>query len=539
MKHRLTIARFTFRQMLRGAVIFSVLIGLLTIVQGIGLQEAFPSQAERTKLVTVLGANPTIGLFYGEAQHADTPAGYMYYRDGVVSTLVAGIWGLLFATRMFRGQEDDGRSEMLLSGPTTISRMGTEIILGTLGGIAVAFLILTAIITASGTLDYIGLSISQSAYFAFALTINAVVFAALGALTSQLADTRRKAIILGVIPLVILALMRSIGNTVSDLYWLKNFTPFGWIDQMHPVYDHKPLWILPLVITPIILASLAVWISSRRDLGSSVLQAKDKAKSHFLLLGSSIGLSFRQTRGVMLAWFIGTLSMAIMLATLTQSAVDAFRGEATATQIIQSLGGDGPTLEETFISVGSMLVVLMLMAMVIWGVGNMRGEEAKGLLDNLLVRRVSRNRWLIGRVLLLVVAATVFCIIANLTTWAIAQYQDIDISLHTMLLDGLNLLAPVIVMLGLGVALFGVIPRLATWILYALLAWSFIEQVIVAIVSDETTKNILNSTSLLQPIALVPAQAVDWTQFWQVTACGLALLFVGFFAFSRRDLVSE
>ncbi len=539
MKHRLTIARFTFRQMLRGAIIFAIAIGLITVLQGVGLEMAFPNQAERTKLVTVLGANPTIGLFYGEAEHADTPAGYMYYRDGVVSMLVASLWGLLFATRMFRGQEEDGRSELLLSGPTTQLRMSIEILLGILGGIFVALLILTGIIAASGTLDYIGLSLGESAYLALALTINAIVFASVGALASQLADTRRKAILIGVIPLTVFMLMRSIGNVAGDLYWLKNYTPMGWVDQMHPVYNHEPIWLLPLVVTPLVLAIVSIWLSSQRDLGSSVLKIKDRSKSHFALMRSSLGLSFRQTRGVMLAWGAGALLFSGVISSLTKSAVDTFRGEEAATTIIQSLGGNGPSLEETFISVGSMITVLLLMAMVVWGIGSMRNEEAKGLLDNLLVRKVSRSRWLAGRVLLLALASVLFCIAANLTTWAIAGYQDIDLSLSTMVLGGLNLLGPVAVMLGLGVALFAVVPRLATWFLYALLAWSFLEQVITSIVSDDKTKDILNSTSLLQPMSMVPAQTVDWMQFWQLIACATGLLLIGFLAFSRRDLQNE
>lgn len=539
MKYNLTTARFTFRQMLRSAIIFSITIGLLAVIQGVGLHQAFPNQAERTKLVTVLGVNPTIGLFYGEPAHADTPAGYMFYRDGVVSVLVASIWGLLFATRMFRGQEEDGRSELLLSGPTTQPRMSLEILLGILGGIVVAFLILFAIIASAGTLDYINLSLGQSAYFALALVINVAVFASLGALTSQLADTRRKAILIGVIPLVIFMIMRSIGNIVDGLYWLKNFTPMGWIDRMHPVYDHKPEWVLPLIGLSVVFASASIWLSSRRDLGASILRAKEYSKSHFRLLGSSLGFSFRQTRGVMLAWAVGSVVIGVVIASLTKAAVDAFRGVPQATKIIQSLGGNGPTLEETFISVGAILTALMLMAMIIWGVGNMRSEEAKGLLDNLLVRKVSRSRWLIGRVLLLIVGAGVVCIITNIVIWSIAQYQNIDISLKIMIVDGLNLLAPVVIMLGLGVALFGLIPRVATWLLYALLGWSFIEQIITSIITDETTKNILNSTSMLQFVALVPAQAVDWVQFWQLIAFGIALLVVGMLAFSRRDLQSE
>lgn len=539
MSSRLTIARFTFRQMLRGAIIFAIAIGIVTVIQGVGLEMAFPSQAERTKLVTVLGANPTIGLFYGEADHADTPAGYMYYRDGVVSMLVASLWGLLFATRMFRGQEEDGRSELLLSGPTTQLRMSIEILLGILGGIFVALFILTGIIAASGTLDYIGLSVGESAYLALALTINAVVFASVGALTSQLADTRRKAILIGVIPLVIFMLMRSIGNIVGDLYWLKNFTPMGWVDQMHPVFDHEPIWLLPLVISPLILAIVSIWLSSQRDLGSSVLNIKDRSKSHFALMHSSLGLSFRQTRGVTLAWGTGVLLFSIVISSLTKSAVDSFRGEETATNIIQSLGGNGPSLEETFISVGSMIIVLFLMAMVVWGIGSIRNEEAKGLLDNLLVRKISRSRWLAGRVFLLALASILLCTAANLTIWVIAGYQDIELSLNTMVLGGLNLLGPVAVMLGLGIALFGIIPRLATWFLYALLAWSFLEQVITSIVSNDRTKDILNSTSLLQPMSMVPAQTIDWIQFWQLIVCAAGLLLIGFLAFSRRDLQNE
>lgn len=541
MKLPLVNARFVFRQMRRGILLFVIAVSLLATLQSIGLQASMPDPVERKKLITALGANPTIDLLYGETTLTYTPAGYMYYRSGVMCMLIASLWGLMFATRMFRGQEEDGRTELLLTGSTTQGRHTFETLLGIFSGIFVAFLLLFAVVSLIGSQDYVGLGTSESAYFAFAMVVNVAFFAAVGALTSQLVETRRKAILFGAIPLAIFFVMRSIGNVADSLYWLKNYTPFGWVDQMHPIYDHQPMWIVPFVIIIPLLCATSIWLASTRDLGDSLIRAKEFAKPKFALLKSSLGMSFRLTRGVLLSWLVGTVALGVMVASIAQTAADALKnsGSSELTQTVQSLSQGGLDVAASFVAVGGMFSALLIMAMIAWGVGNMRNEEAKQLLENFVVRKVSRTRWLLGRVSILAMASIITCVITSIAVWYTARAQGIDIDFKTMVVDGLNILAPVAVVLGLGVAMFGVLPRIATWILYALLGWSFVAQMIAAIIKDRTTSDILSSTSILQPMSLVPVATVDWTQFWLLIIGALALLILGFFAFSRRDLLSE
>ena len=133
----------------------------------------------------------------------------------------------------------------------------------------------------------------------------------------------------------------------------------------------------------------------------------------------------------------------------------------------------------------------------------------------------------------------VICLSANLATWWVAKQQGIDIELGTLLVDGLNIMAPISLVLGLGVAIFGIAPRLATWVLYFLIAWSFVTQMITALLDDKTASDIVSSTSLLQSIALVPVDSPDWKQFWLYIAAALALYVVGIIGFSQRDIESE
>lgn len=541
MKLPLVNARFVFRQMRRGIVLFAIAISLLATLQSVGLQVSMPNIEERKQLITALDANPTINLLYGETTLTYTPAGYMYYRSGVMCMLIASLWGLMFATRIFRGQEEDGRTELLLTGSTTHGRYTFETLLGIFSGIAVAFLLVLTAVSAIGSQDYVGLDLGESAYFTLAMVINVAFFAAVGALTSQLVETRRKAILFGAIPLAIFFVMRSIGNVADSLYWLKNYTPFGWVDQMHPIYNHQPIWILPFAITIPLLCILSIWLASNRDLGDSLLRAKEFAKPKLALLRSSLGMSFRMSRGVLFSWLAGTIAMGIMIASIAQTASDALKdsNDSELTRTIQALSQGGVDIAESFVAVSGMFSALLIMAMLAWGIGSIRNEEAKQLLENLAVRNVSRSRWLFGRVLILTIASVVTCIITSIAVWYTARTQGIEIDFSTMVVDGLNILAPVGVFLGLGVAMFGVLPRIATWILYALLGWSFVAQMIAAIIKDQKTQDILNSTSILQPMSLVPVATVDWKQFWLLIVGALALLIIGFFAFSRRDLINE
>ena len=101
-----------------------------------------------------------------------------------------------------------------------------------------------------------------------------------------------------------------------------------------------------------------------------------------------------------------------------------------------------------------------------------------------------------------------------------------------MVQAGLNVAAPALLVLGVGTLLYGLVPRLAVPILYGLVLWSFVVQLIGSTI---TTNHWLLDTSVLTHLGPVPATALDWAAVaW--LALGVVTALAGFVAFDRRDL---
>src|SRR5882672_5179510 len=104
-------------------------------------------------------------------------------------------------TKLLRGQEDEGRWELLLSGQVTSAQAVWSTLRGWLAGAAVVWAICAALVALVGHSVDIAVSVRASCYFALVVVAMAVLFAAIGALTSQLAASRRRATVYGLLPL--------------------------------------------------------------------------------------------------------------------------------------------------------------------------------------------------------------------------------------------------------------------------------------------------------------------------------------------------
>ncbi len=532
------ISRFTFRHTLRGAIIFGLFAGLENIAQAFGIVAAYPTAAQRVQVVHDLSSNPALGLLYGEPHgNIASAAGYMVYRTSMLLAVVAGVWGLLAATRMLRGQEEDGRWELLLTGSTTAARATRDTLRGFGMTIGVAYVLTVLIIAGAGSSSKVQVSLLGGLYYGLALLASAVLFAAVGALTSQLAATRRRAVLYGLLLLLVCYALRAIGNVASSLVWLKDITPFGWIDHLRPLNDSQPMWLLPLGVMAVLCTAVALFIAGRRDLGNSVIADKATARPHLWLLHMPLGLSLRTSRGVLLSWLLGSLLMSVVVASIAKTAAQSLVGTSSVSGAIAKLSGSATAnLEMAFLSISGYLVATILMVMVITGLGSVREEEVRGRLDNFLVGTVSRTRWLSGRLLLLTSASLTICLLSSLAVWLVAVTQQIQVDPVKLMFGGLNVLGPVCLILGVGTLLYGLWPRLTTTVLYAWLAWSFTADIVASVIT--LNKAVLN-TSLLHQIALTPAADPNWSTFAIVSLSGLVLMAVGLLAFQRRDLAAE
>ncbi|MFZ0059350.1 MAG: hypothetical protein WAL35_04825, partial [Acidimicrobiales bacterium] len=148
-------------------------------------EKAYPSAASRLSLARTVQNNYGLQGLYGVARRVDTVGGFTTWRVTWMLGLLAGAWGLLSCTRVLRGEEQDGRRELVLSGAITARG-------ALLADLAVlASLLLGSFAVYGASLAAAGLP-AGGAFVAAAGTLGVgAFFAGAGAVTSQLFADRR------------------------------------------------------------------------------------------------------------------------------------------------------------------------------------------------------------------------------------------------------------------------------------------------------------------------------------------------------------
>jgi putative exporter of polyketide antibiotics len=165
----------------------------------------------------------------------------------------------------------------------------------------------------------------------------------------------------------------------------------------------------------------------------------------------------------------------------------------------------------------------------------MRSEEADGHLDHLLARPLDRRAWLAGRLGFGAVFIFAAALATGLAAWAGIASGPGGLGLGPVLEAGLNLVPPALLILGLGTLLLGVAPRLAMPLLYALVLWSFLMEIVGTSI---TSSQWLLDTALFTHVGPVPATSLDWPAMGIFTGLGLIAALAGLAAFARRDLAA-
>lgn len=528
--------RHGFLQTFRGALIIGLLIGLMMGAQGAAYAAAYPDQHSRDTIVASLKGAPGLGFLAGEIANAGTPASYAIYKSIAVTTLIAGIWGLMATTRLLRGQEEDGQLEQIVAGRTTKLSASSHLLIGFGYSLLLAFIIAWALIATLGMDPQVKLSTGGAFYMTVASLLPAIFFGALGVLTSQLAVTRGRALSYALVPLLILYAIRGAANSIADWDWIKQWTPFGWSDLLNPVLDPHPAWILPTAIFGVIFIASGLYFAGRRDLGTSMLPQTQDARSHFYLLGSSVQLALRQSIGSFIWWLIGTLAFTGMLAAIAETGTKILESSPSAAAIFSKLGNTHSDLVITFLSFGGLFTTIILLVMAAVYLGSARRDEAKGYLDSMLVQPVRRSSWLTWRLLIIASMSSSIALLAGYLTWQFTANQNISLDFWTVTQNMITLVGPVVLLLGVGALFYGFVPRIAAPIMYAVIIWAFVVDILKAIFSlDES----IEKTSLLHYVSFSLDKTPDWSNFVWLVSIGIVLAVIGIWRFTQRDIISE
>jgi ABC-2 type transport system permease protein len=528
-------ARLTARKAMRSALVWGYVFGGYVASSALAYAAAYKTPQERARLVATFGSNVGFNALIGPAHEIGTVAGFTAWRSLGVLSIVGGVWGLLAGTRLLRGEEDAGRWELLLVGQTTRGGATGQALAGLAAGLLVLWGITAAITVGVGRAGTVNIGLGPALFLALALVCSAAIFLAAGALASQLAPTRRQAAGFAAGALGVSFALRMVADSGTGLDWLRWLSPLGWVEQLRPLTAPRPLMLLPIAALVAAMSALAIRLAGTRDLGASVIADRSSAHPHTGLLSGPAGLAVRLTRGVLTAWAVSIALLGLTMGLIAKSVGSALSADAGDRETFARLGFRGSGAAQ-YLAIAFLIIALLVTLVAAGQLGAARNEEADGRIDHLLVRPVSRHRWLAGRLAFATGCLVVAGLIAGVSSWLGAASQHAGVGLATLLDAGLNLVPPALFVLGAGTLAFGVWPRAVSAVTYGLLAWSFLVEIIGGVVN---ASHWLLDISLFHQMAAAPAIRPNWTSGAIIIGLGVAAASAGVVAFGHRDLAGE
>jgi ABC-2 type transport system permease protein len=505
-------------------------VAVIIVVSSVeGMVSAYPTLESRRLLAHTLGLNQGVQVLMGTPHRIDTVAGFTAWRSLGILTFVGAVWGLLAATRLLRGEEDAGRWDLLVAGPTTRRRATAAAVAGLVATLALHAAVTVGGVVAAGRIPGAGFPLGTALFLSVALVAPAAVFLAVGVLAAQVASSRRQAATLAAGTFGVAFVLRVVADSVTGLGWLQWLTPLGWILSLRPMTGSHLLPLVPLVSFTVGLGALAVHLAGRRDVGAGLLPAHDTAEARTGLLGGPLRLAVRLNRPAVLGWATGVAGITLTFALVAQSLARA--SSNLIERAFARLGAPGGP--EAYLGLFYVIVGAVIAFCAAAQVSATREEEADGRLDALLVRPVSRTAWLTGRAAVSASALVALGLVAGVAGWAGTLSQPAGVDLPRFLAAGLNVVPPALLVLGIGTLAHGLAPRLAGPLVYAVVASSFIIQMVGTL---GTTSRWLLDLSLFHHLALVPAVDVRWGSAMVMVGIGLAGAAAGAVALRRRDL---
>jgi ABC-2 type transport system permease protein len=362
---------------------------------------------------------------------------------------------IFIVIRHTRADEETGRLELVGS-----AAVGRHAALAAAVAIAVgANAGLVLLITAG--LIALGLPAAGSLSLAAAIAGCGLVFTAAAAAAAQLAGTARSARGVAISVLGVCYLLRAAGDSAgtSGPRWLSWLSPVGWAELIRSFGDIR-WWVLILPLaTALILAGAAGLLAARRDYGAGLLPQRPGPPQAAPSLRSPLALAWRLHRGTLAGWIIGALVYGAVVGSAA-TGIGGLVGSGEVRRIMIKLGGQAAVTNAYLAAIIS-FTGLIAAGYAISAVLRLRSEETAERADPVLATGTGRIRWGLGH--LLIAAAGAALVLASMGLGTGLGYGlragDVAGQLPRLLGAALAQLPAVLVLAGVAVALFGLIPR--------------------------------------------------------------------------------
>jgi ABC-2 type transport system permease protein len=497
-------------------------VGLVPISYSSSIAALFPTAAGRQQYADTSGTNAGFVTLYGRL-FGSSLGELVAWRGGFLPIIV-GLISLLTVVRHTRAEEEAGRRELL--GATVVGRhAGLAAALATTFG---ANLVLAALLA----LGMISQHLPAAGSLAFGVELAAAgwVFAAIGGVVAQLTDGAGGARAIGISVLGAAYLLRVVGDLSSQaLSWL---SPIGWVQQIRPYGDER-WWILgPVAVLTAVLATAAVALSARRDVGAGLLPPRPGPATAAPGLRTPLALAWRLHRGLLAGWIAGFAVLGIVLGGIAKGVGDLLHDNQNLQDVFARMGGRAGLIDAYLAGIMGILG-LIAAAYAIQATLRLRTEETSMRAEPVLATAVGRRQWAgshlifsaLGPALALATAGLTAGLAHGLNTGHVGR------ELPRVLGGAMVQLPAVWVLAAVAVALFGLAPRLAPAAWGALAACLLFGMVGAAL----QLRQWLLDVSPFTHIPKAPGAAVSATPLIWLIAVAVVLAAAGLAGLRRRD----
>ncbi|UFT99329.1 ABC transporter permease [Radiobacillus kanasensis] len=503
-------------------------ICFFTFMVPIAFTELYGSQEQRDVMAKTM-ENPAMTAMVGPADLSNYTLGVMTAHQMLLLTaLVVGLMSILLVTRHTRGDEEDGRVEMIRSLPVgRLSNLNATLL------VYVILNILLAAIIGFGfyALNIESMDLEGSLLYGVTLGATGIFFTSITAVFGQISESSRGTIGFSIGILLIAYMIRGIGDVSNDT--LSLFSPLGWVTKAE-VYGDNHWWpILVLLGVSIILFMVANYLNAIRDLEAGLLPSRPGKKYASVFLQGPIGLGVRLQRTGTISWAIGMFVLGASYGSVLGDLDSFFEGNDMMKQLFVTNGGHSVT--EQFVSMIMMVISIFATIPPVMAMNKLYVKEKKGRIEHLLGRAVSRTRLMASFLIISVTNGFVMISLAAIGLWAAgASAMEEPFPFETIYGMGLVYYPAILVMISVAVLFIGFRPKLTSFIwLYVL--YSFVVLYMGGLFQFPEW---VGQLTPFGHIPQIPVEDMTWMPIILLISFAAVVTVIGFIGYNRRDIES-
>ncbi|MCL2461469.1 MAG: ABC transporter permease [Defluviitaleaceae bacterium] len=531
-KYSLRLTRFILRRERVVSVVWIVIIAAMCLIVPLAFSQIY-SDASGLAAIGTMMSSPSMVAMAGPYYSASLPnltigsfnAGMML----LYSAMAVAVMNIFLVVRHSRRDEERGRLEVVRSLPVGRLSNITSVM-------AVAFImnLIISLVVGFGmaALRVDGIGLQDGLVFGFAMGVCGLFFAAATALISQIFSSSRSAIGVSFVVLAVAYILRAYGDVSSEA--AARISPLGLILRVQASVNDYWWPIVALLIVSIIVAAIAFYLNSLRDMDQGFISAKPGRAEASRALQSPLGFALRLERGTLIGWAAVMFILGIMYGSIMASLPQFMNSSDMIKQLFAITSTD--TTQAAHMFTAKMLsmyaIVSVIPALIV--LFKLRGEETRDRLEQIYARPVSRTRMMGVFYGISAVTGVVMLLLYAVGYYAAGYATAPELVDFGQIMKGSLVYIPALLCTcGLAAFILGLIPRLQ------IVNWIYLGITFLLVYMGDILLKDYPGAKKISPFGNIPLVGIDQVKAWVLillVVIAAALAAAGFVFYRRRDL---